>query len=289
MDTPPFFLVLIALCLLCSTAAAAEISAGSVSLDGVGQTATVPITLDQAANGIAGYTLDVSVANPSVAEIVGVDYPAWASLSQSTSLPAGEVRLKAVDINREVEAGATNIPIATVTVKSQSAGSTTLQVIPVRLSDDSGGGISAPSAESALTVAGSGSGSSSPGSGSSSGSSSGSGSTGSSSGSSSTGTASSTSTGSGISGAGSTGSPSSGKLAVQPVHTPESWASGSSGQGRPAEQAQGNGNQVPPAGPRPGTTPDWFGANLVLLGIGVAAVVLVLVVVVRMASPRTLS
>jgi hypothetical protein len=269
----PFFLVLVSVCILCSTAAAAEISAGNVALDGIGQTATVPITLDKAADGLAGYTLDISVADPSVAEIVAVDYPGWASLSQSGSLPAGEVRLKAVDINREVQAGATNIPLATVTVKSQSAGITSLQVSPVRINDDKGGGIPSSPVERALTVTGPVTPSGGTGGGSPGGSTGGASSGGSAEGSTAV-------SGSAYTITGSTGtsskSSSPGEQTVQPVHTPDSWVTAPPTRSQPSGTTQETGEQAAPVSTPSGNGLDWIRANLFPAGIAVVAVVVIL-------------
>jgi hypothetical protein len=152
MQNSTSIIFLILLCLLSSAAAAAEFNAGNIALSGIGKTAVIPITIDTATNGLAGYTIDVSVTNPSVAEIIAVEYPGWASLSTSTSLPAGEVRLKAVDLNREIQAGAKEIPIAIITLKSQSSGSTFLQISPIRTDDDKGDSINPPAIQRTITV-----------------------------------------------------------------------------------------------------------------------------------------
>jgi hypothetical protein len=152
MQNSSSIIFLILLCLLSSAAAAAEFNAGNIALSGIGKTAVIPITIDTATNGLAGYTIDVSVTNPSVAEIIAVEYPGWASLSTSTSLPASEVRLKAVDLNREIQAGAKEIPIAIITIKSQSSGSTFLQISPIRTDDDKGDSMNPAAIQRTLTV-----------------------------------------------------------------------------------------------------------------------------------------
>jgi hypothetical protein len=152
MQNSSSIIFFILLCLLSSAAAAAEFNAGNIALSGIGQTAVIPITIDTVTNGLAGYTIDVSVTNPSVAEIIAVEYPGWASLSTSSSLPASEVRLKAVDLNREIQAGAKEIPIAIITLKSHSSGSSFLQISPIRMDDDKGDSINPPAIQRTLTV-----------------------------------------------------------------------------------------------------------------------------------------
>jgi hypothetical protein len=152
MQNSSSIIFFILLCLLSSAAAAAEFNAGNIALSGIGQTAVIPITIDTVTNGLAGYTIDISVTNPSVAEIIAVEYPGWASLSTSSSLPASEVRLKAVDLNREIQAGANEIPIAIITLKSQSSGSSFLQISPIRMDDDKGDSINPPAIQRTLTI-----------------------------------------------------------------------------------------------------------------------------------------
>jgi hypothetical protein len=152
MQNSSSIIFFILLCFLSSAAAGAEFNAGNVDVSGIGQTAVIPITFDTVTNGLAGYTVDISVTNPSVAEIIAIDYPGWAALSNSSSLPASEVRLKAVDLNREIQAGAKEIPIAIITIKSQSSGSTFLQISPIRMDDDNGNSINPPAIQRTLTV-----------------------------------------------------------------------------------------------------------------------------------------
>jgi hypothetical protein len=152
MEKIPLFFFLIGIILLGAIGSAAELHAGTVTLSGLGQTEKVPISLDQTTNGLAGYTLEISLSNPSVAQIIAIEYPAWVSLSDTTALPADQVRLKAVDLNRQIQGGATDVPIATVTIMSQSAGSAILEISPVRVDDDTGNGINPPAIQRSLIV-----------------------------------------------------------------------------------------------------------------------------------------
>jgi len=113
-----------------ATAPAVSISAGSVRLGAAGETATVPIVLASAPNGISGYGLTVNLSDPSVAEIGAVAFPDWAGMKSGSPVPAGQVVLRAVDMSMQVPVGATNVTLATLTVKGRAAGSTGIVIVP---------------------------------------------------------------------------------------------------------------------------------------------------------------
>ena len=106
------------------------ISAGSVRLGAAGETATVPIVLASAPNGLSGYGLTVNLTDPSVAEITAVAFPDWAGMKSGSPVPAGQVVLKAVDMSMQVPVGATNVTLAILTVKGRAAGITDIVIVP---------------------------------------------------------------------------------------------------------------------------------------------------------------
>ena len=113
-----------------ATAPAVSITAGSARGASVGGNATVPIVLASAPNGISGYNISVVLADPSVGEITAVTFPEWAGLKSGSAVPAGRISLQAVDISMQVPVGATNVTLATLTVKGKGAGSTAITVTP---------------------------------------------------------------------------------------------------------------------------------------------------------------
>ncbi len=112
------------------TAPAVSIAAGSARVASAGGNATVPIVLASAPNGISGYNITVALADPSVGEITAVAFPDWAGLKASTAVPAGRIALQAVDMSMQVPVGATNVTLATLTVKGKAAGSTAITIRP---------------------------------------------------------------------------------------------------------------------------------------------------------------
>ena len=113
-----------------ATAPAVSIEVGAARVATAGGTATVPIVLDRAPNGISGYNVTVALSDPAVAEITSVTFPDWAGMKSSSTVPAATVALQAVDMSVQVPLGATNVTLATLTVTGKGAGSTAITVRP---------------------------------------------------------------------------------------------------------------------------------------------------------------
>lgn len=124
-------------------AASITVSIGTFQIPTVGETVQIPIVMDAAPGGLAGYGVTVSLADPSIAEITAVDFPAWTTIEDPVTheiwefnngadlvLPSGEVTLRAVDIRSEVSAGATGVTLVTLTVRGTAPGIATLSVTP---------------------------------------------------------------------------------------------------------------------------------------------------------------
>ncbi|AKB34222.1 cell surface protein [Methanosarcina siciliae HI350] len=113
--------------------------------------ANLSFYLDQAPSGLSGYNLTLSISDPSVARITGVEFPSWVSLNNSSSLPADSVQIKAVDLTEKINAGDSNVSLGTVTVESLASGEANLTVSVNRLDDDSENTISVTVREAKLT------------------------------------------------------------------------------------------------------------------------------------------
>ena len=55
------------------------------------------ITLDDTPNGFSGYTITVTLLEPSVGEITAVAFPGWANRTDNSFLPASSVWMKGCD------------------------------------------------------------------------------------------------------------------------------------------------------------------------------------------------
>jgi len=113
-------------------ASTVTVSGGQISK--AGDVISVPITLDVAENGLIYDQMTITVGNPAVAQVTKVDFPTWAGIHNvETTLPATTVFTTAGDLPPQGtpfhnQAGAINVPIATVTLQGLKPGSTSVTV-----------------------------------------------------------------------------------------------------------------------------------------------------------------
>jgi DNA-binding beta-propeller fold protein YncE len=117
---------------------------------GVGLTTNYTIVLNTALQGLSGYNITLASNNASIAEIVGVTYPAWASMPKNSTLPADRAWFKGVDL--EGTSGTQNITFFTVTLLGDAAGITTLTITPEKVEDREGGRYNPSVLSATLTV-----------------------------------------------------------------------------------------------------------------------------------------
>jgi PKD repeat protein len=116
-----------------------------------GETQQYRIMMTGAPEGLAGYDLMVALANPGIARITSVTYPDWAQMPVAPAVPGASVRIGAVDTNNQINAGVTDILLATVTVTGKAPGSTPIFLSAVTLDADGGNAIT-PSAVNGGTL-----------------------------------------------------------------------------------------------------------------------------------------
>jgi PKD repeat protein len=129
------------------------VSVGSATAQ-AGDTASVPVTLSVAPEGLSGYTLTVTTEDGDVATVDGASYPDALGLTSSpiVSDGGGSVTLKAADIGGAVDPGATDVTLATVTLDAGDYGETALTTDIARLDDDDGSAIDASTVAGSLAV-----------------------------------------------------------------------------------------------------------------------------------------
>ena len=103
----------------------------------VGQTASVPVILSEAPNGLSGFRIEITLDNPAVAEIVGITLPNY-GLTEASIVSSSQAMLQAVDLNNLVNSGDTNITLASLDIKATSIG-TSLVGATVLIMDDNDG------------------------------------------------------------------------------------------------------------------------------------------------------
>jgi len=129
-----FFVLSMVFIVTGASASVLSIEDGQVSA--IGETDTVDIVLDSAPTGLAGYSINLTIENSSVATIDSVSFPAWASITSLTPLPSSSVKLTTFDGSDAVKDGATNILFATVSIKGLAEGETSVTLAVNLISDD---------------------------------------------------------------------------------------------------------------------------------------------------------
>jgi PKD repeat protein len=112
----------------------------------------INITVDSLPDGLSGYNFTVSLDDPTVAEIVSIEYPDWATVTENSSLPGSSVYIKTVDGNHQVEAGAEDVVLASITVSGNEMGTANLILDLNRFDDDNGSEIEAELSAGSLEV-----------------------------------------------------------------------------------------------------------------------------------------
>jgi hypothetical protein len=104
-----------------------------------GETATVRVDLTSAPEGLAGFELVLSVEGEAVT-VVGSNYTDAFGLTTEPAVSddGRSVRLEAADVGGNVEAGATDVTLATVELRGESAGEADIEVRPVQFDADGG-------------------------------------------------------------------------------------------------------------------------------------------------------
>jgi PKD repeat protein len=103
-----------------------------------GSTAKINLTLDKAPNGLSGYNLTVSLSDVTVAELVSVSYPSWATLHDNSTLPADSIWMKATDLSDQVKSGAIEVNLGTLTLRGDNQGTSDIVITVTKMDDDNG-------------------------------------------------------------------------------------------------------------------------------------------------------
>jgi len=109
-------------------------------IGGIGATTVINITLDTAPDGLSGYNMTVSLSDENIAEIVAVEFPAWAAgFNAAAPLPADTVWLKAGDLASQIQPGATNVLLAMLTIRGDAEGSCSINATVTKMDPDGPG------------------------------------------------------------------------------------------------------------------------------------------------------
>jgi len=120
---------------------------------GYGQTGEATLTASSLPAGFSGGELTVSMTDPDVATITGVEFAEGLGLSESSINADGSaVTMRVADTDRNIQGGGRNVPLATLTLRGDSTGTTDLQVAVGSLDDESGDAVDAEARSGVLVT-----------------------------------------------------------------------------------------------------------------------------------------
>lgn len=151
-----FFTSILMMCVaclfFCGAGSAEKISLEDLQISTVGQKVEIPVLLDSAPAGIAGYIFTTSFTPSGVARISSVTMPEWAVIKKAEGTPGENVLVSALDLEMKVEAGAEPVQFCTFGVEGVSEGVTTLNIVITEITDDNGDPVLVDFTPSTITV-----------------------------------------------------------------------------------------------------------------------------------------
>lgn len=129
------------------------VGADAVTVTG-GEAASTSVVLSRAPRGLSGYDVVVAVPDGDVAAIDGVEYGDQFALANDPEWDEdnASVHLSAVDLDQRVQAGATDVTLATLRLRGEAAGESRLTVRVVRMDDDQGEAVAPATDPGTVTV-----------------------------------------------------------------------------------------------------------------------------------------
>ncbi len=116
-----------------------------------GESVTMRVVRNVAPSGLSGYQIEVSLDDPSVALISGIQAPDL-GLSSSSVQSRSSVRIAAVDLKRLVEPGGKDVTIALVEIQGLSRGTIGVNVAVLKMDDDFGQALDIRAASGSISV-----------------------------------------------------------------------------------------------------------------------------------------
>ena len=121
----------------------AAVASVRVFLSGIGSVAGVTdvnIEIDTGIGGLAGFIIDISIVDPTIAKIINVFFPPEFGLSQFVPDPVDgpTVKVSGVDLGDVIQGDVKGIRLASVQLEGLAVGMTAIDVVIKRLDDDKG-------------------------------------------------------------------------------------------------------------------------------------------------------
>ena len=118
----------------------------------VGENTTLGLVLNQTENGLSGCNITITLDNPAIATITGVNFPAWASIQDNSTLPAQSVWMNAMDLQQTLTGNLTNVDLGSIALVGVLEGTTGITLTINALDDINGTAIPATALPGTLIV-----------------------------------------------------------------------------------------------------------------------------------------
>ncbi|MBP1928109.1 PKD repeat protein [Methanolinea mesophila] len=125
---------------------------GDCTIPAPGESASCTLAMDTVSRGLSEYDITVTIEDPGVAEITGIQFPSWAGLNSRGKTPTATLTLKGADSGNKIRQGDRNVVLATITLRGIADGTTRLKVTVNRMKDDAGAVYTATAADGTVKV-----------------------------------------------------------------------------------------------------------------------------------------
>jgi hypothetical protein len=119
-----------------------SVCAVSVSLEPLslrpGEIGTSNLTLDNVPSGISGYRTGLRLSVPGIAEITGVNFPAWAGMNDQSGFPGTDVAIMAAALGEPTHENDGRTVLAALTLKGIKGGTSILELYDMTIDDEQG-------------------------------------------------------------------------------------------------------------------------------------------------------
>lgn len=99
---------------------------------------SVRAVLHDALAGVAGFEIEVSIADPAVAEFVSADVPDYGFPALFRQFSPDRVILRVLDLNDVIPIGPTEVVIVAFSIRGNAPGSTGIDLVVSTMDDDRG-------------------------------------------------------------------------------------------------------------------------------------------------------
>ncbi len=107
----------------------------------VGENAIYSIVMNYVPEGMAGFDVSLTLDNPGIGDFFAYAAPSWAVLNTSSANSGDSIWFSGIDLQTLIQAGATDVSLGAVTVRTDHAGETTLVPGSKKINADGGGNI----------------------------------------------------------------------------------------------------------------------------------------------------